>query len=92
MNKSNDINIILSKIIKLLRTGELEDWAITLEQIKNSTTTEQNSKKLQILSLYGGAGSINDIVIYKNNQAVIAENNKLAKLTTQLYELCKSRP
>lgn len=39
--------------------------------------------------MYGGMGSLNDIVLYKNGQPLIAENDEFDALRTELYNLCR---
>jgi hypothetical protein len=40
------------------------------------------------MSLYGGMGSINDVVLYENAKPLLDENNQLQGLLSELYELC----
>ena len=39
--------------------------------------------------MYGGMGSLNDIVLYVNGRLSIEENNEFDVLRAQLYDLCK---
>lgn len=43
-----------------------------------------------IKRLFGGMGSLNDVVFSINGQPLIEENNKLEKLRRDLYEACFS--
>ncbi|WP_443217022.1 DUF6966 domain-containing protein [Pseudomonas sp. GM55] len=48
-----------------------------------------NTEQLpQLTSLYGGMGSINDVVLYENAKPLLDENNELQALLSDLYELC----
>ncbi|WP_371321923.1 hypothetical protein [Pseudomonas ficuserectae] len=38
--------------------------------------------------LYGGAGSISDIILYDNGKVLFEENNILHELLSKLYGLC----
>jgi len=38
-----------------------------------------------IISLYGGAGSFNDLVLYRDGKICMEENNELDRLRTGLY-------
>lgn len=40
---------------------------------------------IKILSIYGGAGSFNDLVLYKDGVFYMKENNKLERLRNGLY-------
>lgn len=77
-------------MILLLRTENHEDWAETLEVINLGPAQSKQSISMKILSMYGGVGSLNDIVFYRESQPLIDKNNEFDKLRSHLYELCKS--
>ncbi|WP_460154737.1 DUF6966 domain-containing protein [Pseudomonas sp. S2_G10] len=41
-----------------------------------------------LMSLYGGMGSINDVVLYENAKPLLDENNELQGLLSDLHQLC----
>ncbi|WP_411675538.1 DUF6966 domain-containing protein [Achromobacter insolitus] len=41
------------------------------------------------LSLYGGGGSLNDVVLYRDGKVLVAENGEFDLLRSKLYEICK---
>lgn len=90
MKKLKDVEAALKRMIELLRIGTFDDWAGTLEKIKVDFDKDQKYQSSKLLSLYGGMGSLNDIVFYKNGQPQIAENNEFDALRTHIYELCKA--
>lgn len=81
---------ILSRMILLLESGNFTDWAATLEKIKIDFKKNPREKSLELLSMYRGAGSLNDIVFYKNGKALISENTEFAELRIRLFDICKS--
>ena len=89
MNKLDDIKPTLKKMIFLLRAENFEDWVETLEAINLDSNQSLKSISKDILSIYGGAGSVNDIVFYKEGQSLTDKNNEFDELRTHLYELCK---
>jgi hypothetical protein len=44
---------------------------------------------LNILSMYGAVGSLNDIVLYKKGQLLLRESSELDELRSDLYDDCK---
>jgi hypothetical protein len=42
----------------------------------------------KILSIFGGVGSFGDVILYRDGQPLIAENDELYHLRTALYALC----
>ncbi|WP_373429143.1 DUF6966 domain-containing protein [Achromobacter aegrifaciens] len=43
------------------------------------------------LSMYGGSGSINDVVLYQDGKVLVAENCEFDCLRSRLYEMCKKK-
>lgn len=89
MKNVDDVEVILVRMIELLRVGAFEDWAIALEKIKRDFEADPKYSSLKLLSMYGGMGSLNDIVLYKDGQSLVLENDELDSLKVQLYEFCK---
>ncbi len=88
MKNIQDIEIILTRMEELLRLGARNDWANALKKIRGQIRAEPIAAITSILSMYGGMGSLNDIVLYKNGQPLIAENDELDALRHRLYERC----
>lgn len=88
MKDIQDIQVTLSRMTDLVRLGGLSDWASALEKYKAEVINEPNATAGRILSLYGGMGSLNDLVIYSNGSPLVNENNELDTLRSRLYELC----
>lgn len=89
MKSLNNIEVILARMIVLLRVGAFDDWAVALEKVKMGFELDPEYSSLKLLSMYGGMGSLNDVVLYRNGQPLVSENNELDTLRSQLYELCK---
>lgn len=89
MKSLNDIEVILTRMIELLRIGAFNNWAVALEEVKTGFEFDPKYSSLKLLSMYGGMGSLNDVVLYKDGQPLISENNELDSLRSALYELCK---
>ncbi|WP_434082301.1 DUF6966 domain-containing protein [Achromobacter deleyi] len=89
MIKNSDIDAVLKRMIELLSLGAFDDWAVMLEKIKVEFDMDQKYMASRLLSLYGGMGSLNDVVLYNSHQPLVAENNEFDGLRTRLYELCK---
>jgi hypothetical protein len=75
-------------MVDILRMGEVNDWALALENFGKEIEISPYSTSSNILSTFGGIGSINDIVIYKNGQPLIDENREFDELRSRLYDLC----
>lgn len=89
MTNIQEIEIVMEKMIVLLRYGAHYGWADALEKFRSEIALEPVTTVRKILGMYGGMGSLNDLILYKNGQPLIKENNELDALRTQLYELCR---
>lgn len=80
------IDLILIEIKEILINAEEFNWVKSFDgfirQIKDDN--EKNSAK-SILQIYKGAGSFNDLVLYKDGIVCKAENDKLEELRHSLY-------
>jgi hypothetical protein len=88
MTDIENIQMVLSRMAELLRLGGRQDWAAALEKFHNESGTNWSITKGKILSLYGGMGSVNDLILYRNGVLLRAENNELDALRSKLYDLC----
>lgn len=74
----------------LLRYGEIEDWALALERLHHEIPDNSAVTIVKIASMFGGMGSLNDLVLYKGGHPLLAENIKLDELRSRLFTLCHS--
>ncbi|WP_374623293.1 hypothetical protein [Pandoraea sp.] len=75
-------------MIDLLRQGALNDWANALNRCLLNLANDPDGVRTQIIAMCGGMGSLNDLVLYKNGQPMIQENNEFDTLRGELYKLC----
>jgi hypothetical protein len=88
MTNIQNIEIVLKRMAELLRLGARDDWANALEKCHGEIGNSPNVTAARILSMYGGMGSLNDLVLYRNGQLLVAENDALDALRSELYQLC----
>lgn len=82
------IQTILSQMAELLRAGEVNSWAFALDKFAIEIADYPDVTRAKILSTFGGMGSLNDLVLYKNGQPLTAENGEFDELRSKLYSLC----
>ena len=75
---------------ELLRIGGIGDWAVALETLQNEIAIDPIRTSAKILGMYGGMGSLNDLILYKDGQPLAKENTELDELRSKLYSLCHS--
>lgn len=85
------IENILVEMIDILRDCSVDEWSKALAQCQNSLLNDSEITLNTILSMYGGMGSLNDIVLYKDGEVVPQKNREFDALRTELYKLCKEK-
>lgn len=88
MNNIKIIKDLLLRLTALLRgAGQLE-WADRMALYGAQLDSDPEGTVAQVRRLYGGMGSLNDIVLYKDNRPLVRENTELDALRTELYDAC----
>ncbi|KPG98033.1 hypothetical protein AEQ67_15670 [Pseudomonas sp. RIT-PI-q] len=88
MKSISKISSIIVQTTALLRKFGCPEWADKLEKCRLALPHDTTYALSQIVSLYGGSGSINDIVLYEQAKPLLDENNKLHALLAELYDVC----
>lgn len=88
MNNIQKMETILARMAELLRIGEDYDWASAFEKLREQIETDPDETAYRIRISYGGMGSLNDIVLHRDAQPLIAENDEFDALRMELYKLC----
>ncbi|WP_122336185.1 DUF6966 domain-containing protein [Pseudomonas syringae] len=79
---------LVEKLSSLLRQYNREEWADKLDECAGLIFDDIDYALHRIILLYGGAGSISDIILYDNGKVLFEENNILHELLSKLYSLC----
>jgi hypothetical protein len=79
MTKSISISATMIRMSALLRAGNKYEWAERLDQYRADLPHGYDFALSQILGLYGGMGSLTDIVLYCDGKPLIDKNNEFAK-------------
>lgn len=85
MKNIQKIRLLLKRVADLLRAASRDDWASALEGFLDKN--EADVAVAEILSMYGGMGSLNDIVLYKDGQLLVDENIEFDALRVELYQI-----
>jgi len=84
-----DINFLLARMVELLRFGGIDAWADSLERSRKKLTKNIELEKNTILSMFGGMGSLSDLVLYRDGKPLVKENNEFDELRKKLYAICR---
>jgi hypothetical protein len=88
MENISNIQSVLSNMATLLRSCGQNNWAYMLDRLNSEMKREPLATISKILSIFGGIGSFGDVILYRDGQPLIAENDELYHLKTALYDLC----
>jgi len=72
---------------ELLRLGGIDDWAQAMDVLGRELSNDPEATAAKIVSMFGGMGSLNDLVLYKAGQPLAKENDELDALRSKLYGL-----
>ena len=88
MKNIQDIQAVLARMVELLRAGGINDWSRALDTLCQEVAGDPNGTSAKIISMFGGIGSLNDLILYKDGQPLTRENGELDVLRSRLYALC----
>lgn len=75
----------LAAMSALLQQNGHEAWARRLEDAAALLQHNPQAARAELRALYGGMGSINDIVLYQNMQPLLDQNQAFDRLRQALY-------
>lgn len=93
IDKIDRITILLKQAIKLLSENNQKKWAEDLTYLMQYYLEGDSKQEAlsMIKKLYGGAGTLNDVVLHKDRKPLIEENNQFEKVRHELYEECMKK-
>ncbi|MBN6716539.1 DUF6966 domain-containing protein [Pseudomonas capsici] len=89
MNKYERVLVILEEMATLLDMAGISDWAEAIRRAGSNDESEASILYNTVLRMYGGSGSLNDIVLYFGGKVLVRENDKFDELRSELYKLCR---
>lgn len=80
---------LMRAIEDLLRTGHDTGWAQQVARCAELVEKSDAYGLSRFLKLYGGMGSINDVVLYRDGVPLTEENDRLHRLLSEASELAR---
>ncbi|NQZ05944.1 MAG: hypothetical protein HRT35_02175 [Algicola sp.] len=90
MNLIEQIDNKLERMTVVLRACGNDNWADAIQNVRCELLNDRSTARTKVFSMYGGMGSLNDLVLYKNGNPMIKENIEFDGLRSELYNLCQS--
>lgn len=85
------IDDAMARLSAVLNQAAQTRWADIIDAIRQDFPDDPTDAVSRTLRLYGGAGSLNDVVLYRGGQPLIRENQELDALRTRLFDLVHGR-
>ncbi|WP_034950770.1 DUF6966 domain-containing protein [Erwinia oleae] len=86
----NEAKKYLKSIAELLRDHGIHGLAQTLDNLYARAEQDPDQFIDDVKRLFGGMGTLNDIVLSKNGKPLLQENDRLEGLRDKLYTVCSS--
>ncbi|MGA1802832.1 DUF6966 domain-containing protein [Rhizobium sp. HT1-10] len=77
----------LRKLETHLRTNDAPHWANDIARCAAWIEQSDYNGVERFLRLFGGMGSLNDLILHRNGQMLTIENDELRTLLTRSYEM-----
>ena len=88
-----EIILIINKIIMLLGKANEPVWEQEIKKLLlNFKTADDKARVILLLRrmIASGAGSLSDLVLYRNGKVLTEETNALQALLNEAYSYCKN--
>lgn len=87
IEKTTPIVEKMQRMATLLELGGYAEWSASIFKLAKKYEHEPDDTKHIFLNLYGGMGSLNDLVLYRNGKVLMSENDELDQLRRGLFNL-----
>lgn len=85
-----EIKSTLGRMADLLQAGGHSDWALSLKSLSAQVDSDPTRACAAIVGMFGGMGSLNDLVLYKGGVLLRQENQELDDLRSKLFSLTRT--
>ncbi|WP_413738612.1 DUF6966 domain-containing protein [Sodalis sp. RH21] len=87
MKKIMRIKTVIKEMIPMLNDSKYLNLASSLDRLYIYLDDDPEDAIYRIHSLFGGMGTLNDVVLQKDGKPLVEENSKFNELSNTLYEL-----
>lgn len=87
MSNILEISALLKRMSELAQMGGAPNVSISLQRAARLVEQDTDAGSNAILKMYGGMGSLNDVILYKGRTPLVRENNEFDELRTKLFDL-----
>jgi hypothetical protein len=88
MNTIQRVSNILKRMGELAEIGNSPSIGALLERTAKLIEFNMQDGVNAIIKMYGGMGSLNDVILYNGNQPLVDENKEFDTLRSELFDMC----
>lgn len=77
----------MERMATLLKLGGYAEWSVSIFKLADQYERAPDDTKYIFLNFYGGMGSLNDLVLYRNGSVLMSINNEFDQLRRELFNL-----
>lgn len=77
----------MERMATLLELGGYAEWSASIFKLAKKYEIDPDDTKYIFLNFYGGMGSLNDLVLYRNGKVLMDENEEMDQLRSDLFKL-----
>ncbi|CQI88886.1 TPA: DUF6966 domain-containing protein [Yersinia enterocolitica] len=77
----------MERMATLLELGGYAEWSASIFKLAKKYVIDPDNTRHIFRNLYGGMGSLNDLVLYKNGKILMSENDELDQIRSDLFNL-----
>lgn len=89
MSTIDRISAILTRMSALAQRGNSGNVGASLERAVALVERDAQEGANAVVGMYGGMGSLNDIILYEGEKPLVEENEEFDTLRSKLYERCQ---
>ncbi|MBI1374355.1 MAG: hypothetical protein GC159_16685 [Phycisphaera sp.] len=86
MNREADVIELLTQLASLLEEHGETAWAARVEHCIHEYTFSTSAGRSAVSRMYGGMGSLSDLVLHKNGAPLNDENDHFDALRSEIFE------
>ncbi|WP_282808192.1 DUF6966 domain-containing protein [Hafnia alvei] len=87
INKTQSVKEKMERMAALLALGGYQDWSSSIFNLAKKYESDPDFTRHSLLGFYGGMGSLNDLVLYRDGKVLINENEELEQLKSDLFNI-----
>lgn len=90
MTSVDELLNALADAAGLLKANGEQGWADIMEESSRRVAQDSVAGAGDVKSLFGGAGSLNDLILHRNGMPLVQENDELEALRARIYAQTRS--